>query len=115
MSNIKSLEALEILDSRGFPTVQVHLTTESGIRVHASVPSGASTGEKEALELRDKDPKRFLGKGVTKACSHVEGPIQDLLVGQSVLEQEKLDRMMIELDGTSFKEKLGANAILGVS
>ncbi len=115
MSHIQSLDALEILDSRGCPTLQVILTTTSGIEARACVPSGASTGEHEAVELRDHDPKRFLGKGVLKACSHVKGPLQKLLKGHSVLDQEKIDHAMIELDGTENKSHLGANAILGVS
>ncbi len=115
MSKIQSIQALEILDSRGTPTVQVFLQTDQGLQATACIPSGASTGEHEAIELRDKDPKRYFGKGVTQACNNIEGPIQDLLIGKSVLDQEKLDQAMIELDGTENKSKLGANAILGVS
>ncbi|MCH9632042.1 MAG: Enolase [Chlamydiae bacterium] len=115
MSKIQSIQALEILDSRGTPTIQVFLRTEDGITSSACVPSGASTGEHEAIELRDKDPKRYFGKGVIQACKNVEGPIQELLIGRSVFDQEKLDQAMIDLDGTENKSNLGANAILGVS
>lgn len=115
MPKIKSIQALEILDSRGNPTIQVFLTTDNGLEANACVPSGASTGTHEALELRDKDPKRYNGKGVLHACKNIEGPIQKLLVGKSVFDQRKLDEAMIELDGAENKSKLGANAMLGVS
>lgn len=115
MDTIKSLHALEVLDSRGTPTVCVTLTTENGIKVQAKVPSGASTGEHEALELRDKDETRYFGKGVKKAVANVNGPLLDLLKGKSLLEQDKLDLLMIETDGTPHKSFFGANAILGVS
>lgn len=115
MSKIQSIHALEILDSRGNPTVEVIVTAEDGVKGKAAVPSGASTGEHEALELRDKDPKRYGGKGVKKAVSHVNGPLAELLKGQSVFEQEACDLKMIEADGTPNKGKFGANAILGVS
>ncbi|MFA6915457.1 MAG: phosphopyruvate hydratase [Parachlamydiales bacterium] len=115
MSKIKSVKAIEILDSRGFPTLKVTVTTECGVSGSASVPSGASTGEFEALELRDNDAGRYRGKGVLKAVSHVNGPLAQLLVGECVLDQEKLDRLMITTDGTANKERLGANAILGAS
>jgi enolase len=115
MTKIKQLEALEILDSRGNPTVEVILTTSNNIVAKAKVPSGASTGEKEALELRDKDPKRYLGKGVKKAVENVNTHIRKLLIGEDVFDQEKLDNKMIEADGTDNKEKFGANAILGAS
>lgn len=115
MSKIKSLRAHEILDSRGFPTLKVIVTTDTGISGSACIPSGASTGEFEALELRDNDPGRYKGKGVLKAVSHVNGPLAQLLVGENVFEQEKLDRLMITTDGTPNKERLGANAILGAS
>lgn len=115
MAKIQSIQALEILDSRGNPTLEVFLKTDQGHLATACVPSGASTGEHEAIELRDKDPKRYLGKGVQKALKNVEGPLQELLIGKSVLDQEKLDQAMIDLDGTENKSKLGANAILGVS
>lgn len=118
MGIIRSIKAREILDSRGFPTVQVELTAElsSGIvNVLASVPSGASTGTHEALELRDNDPSRFGGKGVLLAVSHIESKIAPIIVGQSVFDQLKIDRMMIEADGTPNKSHFGANAILAVS
>ncbi len=115
MSLIDSCHALEILDSRGNPTLKVTVRSRDGFLGQAAVPSGASTGEHEAVELRDKDPKRYGGKGVLKAVSNVNGPIQQLLKGKSIFEQEEIDRLMIELDGTENKGKLGANAILGVS
>jgi enolase len=115
MAKITHIQGLEILDSRGVPTVQVHLSTDDDITAIASVPSGASTGEHEALELRDKDPRRYNGKGVLKAVEHVNTTLQKLLIGQDVSDQEKIDQMMIECDGTPSKSKLGANAILGVS
>lgn len=115
MDKIKKIQALEILDSRGNPTISVRLELESGIASCASVPSGASTGAKEALELRDNDPKRYLGKGVQKAVTHIEGPIQKALLGLSTLDQETIDQTMLDLDGSRNKETLGANAILGVS
>lgn len=114
MSKIQSFHAREILDSRGNPTVEVMVKSEKGVAT-AMVPSGASTGSHEALELRDGDKSRYLGKGVLKACENVNGPLQKALVGQEVSDQEKLDKMMLELDGTPTKSKLGANAILGVS
>lgn len=115
MSKIKHIHGLEILDSRGNPTVKVAVTTENGITETAAVPSGASTGEHEAVELRDSDPKRYGGKGVQKAVGNVNGALAKLLVGQSVLDQEKIDTMMIDADGTENKKNFGANAILGVS
>lgn len=115
MSQIKSLEALEILDSRGNPTLQVTVTTTSGARGTASVPSGASTGENEAVELRDKDKNRYFGKGVKKAVANVMGPLSALLVGKNIYDQILIDRAMIEADGTANKSKFGANAILGIS
>lgn len=115
MSKIKSISALEILDSRGNPTIEVFLTTSSGKVVSACVPSGASTGINEALELRDQVKTRYLGKGVTKAIEHTLGPLKEILIGQSVFDQKKLDLAMIELDGTENKSKFGANAILGLS
>jgi len=115
MEKIKAIKAIEILDSRGNPTVRVIMQTESGLTARASVPSGASTGEHEALELRDKDPKRYFGKGVLKAVDNINGPIQKALIGKSFLDQREIDTSMIELDGTENKSKLGANAILGVS
>ena len=115
MSRIESVRAREILDSRGNPTVEVEVELESGAIGRAAVPSGASTGEKEALELRDKDPKRYMGKGVLKAVKNVNEVIAPALVGVEALEQAKVDYLMIELDGTPNKSSLGANAILGVS
>jgi enolase len=115
MSKIKRVHALEVLDSRGNPTVEVFVETENGIISKALVPSGASTGEHEALELRDGDPKRYHGKGVLKAVANVNGPLNALLIGKEVQDQLLLDRQMIELDGTPNKSKLGANAILGAS
>lgn len=115
MSYIRSIKAIEILDSRGNPTVEVTLTTDRDVTATASVPSGASTGQNEALELRDGDLSRYHGKGVLQAIAHVNGPIAQLLVGEHVLEQEKLDKMMICADGTENKSKFGANAILATS
>ena len=112
---IKSITGREILDSRGNPTVEVEVRLESGIMGRASVPSGASTGEHEALELRDKDAKRYGGKGVLKAVYNVNNVIDPVLEGWSVLNQRGIDKKMCELDGTSTKSNLGANAILGVS
>ena len=105
----------EILDSRGNPTVEVEVVLESGVKGVAAVPSGASTGENEALELRDGDKKRYLGKGVLKAVANVNDVIAPAIIGMSALEQRAIDKTMIELDGTPTKSKLGANAILGVS
>jgi enolase len=112
---IAAVCALEILDSRGNPTVRVQVTLDNGVAVSASVPSGASTGENEALELRDGDKKRYGGKGVLKAVANVNGTIAPKLVGLDPARQAEIDRLMIELDGTPTKSKLGANAILGVS
>lgn len=115
MSYIRSVKAIEILDSRGNPTVQVMLSTDKDILAVASVPSGASTGEHEAVELRDGDKGRYFGKGVQQAVAHINGPIAELLIGEHVFDQMKLDRMMIEADGTENKGRFGANAILGAS
>ncbi len=112
---IEKVIGREILDSRGNPTVEVDVILESGVMGRAAVPSGASTGVNEALELRDNDPKRYMGKGVTKAVANVNGPIAELLKGWNVLDQIGLDEAMIKLDGTDTKSNLGANAILGVS
>jgi len=112
---IENVHAREILDSRGNPTVEVEVTTTSGVIGRASVPSGASTGENEALELRDGDKKRYGGKGVLKAVANVNEKIAPELIGMSVLEQRAIDYKMLELDGTPTKSNLGANAILGVS
>ena len=115
MSKIKDVFGYEILDSRGNPTVCVEVTLDNGIKGVASVPSGASTGIHEALELRDNDKSRYNGKGVLKAISNINGPIRDLVLGMDPANQKDLDEAMIKLDGTSDKSKLGANAILGVS
>ena len=112
---IKSIHGREILDSRGNPTVEVEVVLESGVCGRASVPSGASTGENEALELRDGDKKRYGGKGVLKAVENINSIIAPALVGWSVLDQRGIDHKMLALDGTSTKSNLGANAILGVS
>ncbi len=115
MGQIANIHAREILDSRGNPTIEVEVTLESGFVGRAAVPSGASTGEHEALELRDGDKGRYLGKGVLAAVKNVNDVIAPELVGMSVLEQVAIDNKMLELDGTKTKSKLGANAILGVS
>ncbi len=112
---IKDIKAREVLDSRGNPTVEADVILENGIMGRAIVPSGASTGEREALELRDGDMNRYLGKGTLKAVANVNGPIRDLLIGYEVENQKGLDYAMINLDGTKTKSKLGANAILAVS
>jgi len=115
MSIIENIQAREVLDSRGNPTVEVDVTLTDGAFGRAIVPSGASTGEHEALELRDGDEKRYGGKGVLKAVESVNGPIAEELIGMMALSQKEIDEAMIELDGTPTKSKLGANAILGVS
>ena len=115
MSYITDVYAREVLDSRGNPTIEVEVYTESGAFGRGMVPSGASTGEHEAVELRDGDKSRYLGKGVTKAVDNVNEIIAPALLGFDVLEQQAIDQLMIELDGTPNKGKLGANAILGVS
>lgn len=115
MSTISSICAREILDSRGNPTVEVEVELDCGAVGRAGVPSGASTGVNEALELRDGDKKRYLGKGVLKAVENVNEVIQPKLIGMNALEQVAVDKAMLELDGTATKSKLGANAILGVS
>ena len=112
---IEKVHAREILDSRGNPTVEVEITTIDSVVGRASVPSGASTGENGALELRDGDKSRYGGMGVLKAVNNVNEVIAPALVGMSVLDQRGIDAMMLELDGTPTKSKLGANAILGVS
>jgi enolase len=112
---IRGLDALEILDSRGTPTLQVTVELSNGMRASAAVPSGASTGEHEAVELRDGDMKRYGGKGVLRAVANVTGPIAQALSGTDPAQQERIDRTMIELDGTPNKARLGANAMLGVS
>ena len=115
MSIIMDVYAREILDSRGNPTIEVEVTTDSGAFGRAMVPSGASTGEHEAVELRDGDKARYLGKGVSKAVDNVNNVIAEAVIGFDVLDQQAIDHAMIALDGTATKAKLGANAILGVS
>lgn len=115
MSKIKSVYGREVLDSRGNPTVEVEVTTECGAFASAIVPSGASTGVHEAVELRDGDKERYLGLGTQKAVSNVNDIIAEALIGKEVTSQREIDQLMIELDGTPNKGKLGANAILGVS
>lgn len=115
MSKIVDVKALEVLDSRGNPTVAVDVILESGAIGSAMVPSGASTGSREAIELRDGDKARYLGKGVTKAVSNVNGEIRSAVIGLEGSDQKALDKKMIDLDGTDNKGRLGANAILGVS
>ena len=112
---IKDVIGREIIDSRGNPTVEVDVILENGVVGRAAVPSGASTGEREALELRDGDKTRYMGKGVLKAVSNVNGPLRDLVIGMDAANQKELDYAMIELDGTETKSKFGANAILGIS
>ena len=114
-ASIKNVQAMEILDSRGNPTVRVFVKLDTGMMVSASVPSGASTGENEAIELRDGDKTRYGGKGVLKAVENVNKIIAPKLIGIEAFRQAEVDRLMIELDGTDNKAKLGANAILGVS
>jgi enolase len=115
MTAIIDVYAREILDSRGNPTIEVDVELEDGSRGRAAVPSGASTGVHEAVELRDNDKKRYLGKGVSKAVSNVNDTIAPEIIGMSAAEQVEVDKLMIQLDGTPNKQKLGANAILGVS
>ena len=115
MSSIISIAGREVLDSRGNPTVEVDVVLDSGAHGRAMVPSGASTGEHEAVELRDKDPKRYSGKGVLNAVHHVNTEIQQALIGSDALDQRAIDYQLIDLDGTENKGRLGANAILGVS
>ena len=112
---IKNVIGREILDSRGNPTVEVDVILENGVVGRAAVPSGASTGEREALELRDGDKARYLGKGTLKAVENVNGPLRDLVIGMDAADQKALDYAMIEADGTETKSKYGANAILGIS
>ena len=114
MTEIVWLHAREVLDSRGNPTVEAEVGLDGGVLGRAIVPSGASTGEHEALELRDGDAKRFLGKGVTKAVDHVRDVIAPTLIGMDASDQATVDRALIQLDGTPMKSNLGANAILAV-
>lgn len=115
MSQISNIIGREIIDSRGYPTVEAEVQLASGTRAYAAVPSGASTGAREALELRDEAAQRFGGKGVQQAVGHVNGIIRDTLLGMDVTQQTLIDNTMIDLDGTDNKSHLGANAILGVS
>ena len=115
MSKIASIQAHEILDSRGNPTLRVHLTLDNGVRVSSSVPSGASTGLFEAVELRDGDKGRYNGKGVLKAVANINEQIAPKLLGLDPVRQAEIDALLVALDGTTNKAKLGANAILGVS
>ena len=115
MATIQHVRGFEILDSRGNPTVAAEVVLADGARGFAAAPSGASTGAREALELRDGDPRRYLGKGVTRAVSHVNGELARALVGREAQDQSGLDQLMISLDGTPTKARLGANAILAVS
>ncbi len=115
MGLLTDINAREVLDSRGNPTVEVEVLLDTGVMARAIVPSGASTGEKEALELRDKDPKRYQGKGVLKAVENVKKVIREKLIGVESSQQVLIDSLMIEMDGTETKKNLGANAILGVS
>ncbi len=115
MPNISKVYAREVIDSRGNPTIEVEITTEIGAFGRAMVPSGASTGEREALELRDGDNSRYMGKGVSKAVANVNTAIADAIMGMDVTKQNAIDKVMLDLDGTDFKSNFGANAILGVS
>ena len=115
MSAIVDIIGREIIDSRGNPTVECDVLLESGVMGRAAVPSGASTGSREAIELRDGDAARFLGKGVLRAVEHVNTEICEALIGLDASEQAWIDRTLIELDGTENKERLGANAMLAVS
>ncbi len=115
MSKIKGVHAREILDSRGNPTVEVDVITENGVLGRACVPSGASTGEREALELRDGDKNRYLGKGVLKAVANVNTTLKNIIIGMEVSNQREIDEALIKADGTKDKSKYGANAILGIS
>ena len=112
---IINVKAREILDSRGNPTVEVDVVLENGIMARAAVPSGASTGEREALEMRDNDKSRFNGKGVLNAVKNVNEKIKPIIIGMDVFDQYGIDTAMLELDGTKTKSNLGANAMLGVS
>src|SRR5216110_3083959 len=115
MTAIANVVSREILDSRGNPTVEADVVLESGVMGRAAVPSGASTGTREAVELRDGDKKRYGGKGVLKAVENINSVLQQALVGHDVTDQEGIDKKMIDLDGTENKERLGANALLAIS
>ena len=114
-TDIVNIIAREIIDSRGNPTVEADVILSCGVKGRAAVPSGASTGEREAIELRDGDKSRFGGKGVLKAVANVNGPIRKALIGKDACDQQGVDNIMLKLDGTSTKSKLGANALLAVS
>src|SRR5579864_379113 len=114
-ATIKKIHAREILDSRGNPTIEVDVRLDNGVLGRAAVPSGASTGEHEAWELRDGDKKRYGGKGVSKAVGNVNGKIASAIKGMDAREQKKIDQKLIDLDGSKNKKNLGANALLGVS
>ena len=115
MSTITDIFAREILDSRGNPTVEVDVTLEDGTKGRCAVPSGASTGAHEAVEKRDGDKKRYMGKGVLEAISGINGELAETLVGFEATDQQAIDNVMIEIDGTENKSRLGANSILGIS
>ncbi|MBV8030222.1 MAG: phosphopyruvate hydratase, partial [Betaproteobacteria bacterium] len=115
MSSIVDVVAREILDSRGNPTVEADVLLESGVMGRAAVPSGASTGSREAIELRDGDAKRYLGKGVLKAVEHVNTEVSEAIIGLDASEQAFIDKTLLDLDGTENKSRLGANAMLAVS
>ena len=115
MAKIKNVSALEVLDSRGNPTVRAEILTDEGNIGSAIVPSGASTGEREALEMRDGNRQRYLGKGVRNAVENIRNRIAKKLIGQEVSKQENIDQTMIDIDGTANKSELGANAMLAVS
>jgi len=115
MTRIKSVHARQILDSRGNPTLEAEILLDSGAFGRAAVPSGASTGAREAIELRDKDPEKYGGKGVLKAVANINGEIASTLVGLDACTQTVVDQLLIQLDGTDNKSRLGANALLGVS
>ncbi len=115
MTHIVDIKAREIMDSRGNPTVEADVFLEGGVMGRAAVPSGASTGTREAVELRDGDKTRYLGKGVRKAVANANGELRAALLGMDVRDQAALDRRMIELDGTDTKSRLGANALLAIS
>src|SRR3989344_7180060 len=112
---IKNIMGREVIDSRGNPTVEAEVELTNGMKARAIVPSGASTGQREALELRDGDPKRYHGKGVLNAVSNINQKIHPLLMGKNPSNQQEIDDLMIEMDGTDNKKQLGANAILAVS
>jgi enolase len=115
MSRIAQVMGYEVLDSRGNPTVEVEIILDNGSKGRTTVPSGASTGEREAVERRDNDPGRYLGKGVMAAVNAVNTELRDALLGMDAMDQREVDKAMIELDGTDNKQRLGANAILGCS